>query len=100
MVCSRLSLFSPLFCAWAWRCLRAGFPHGSYSTVWFSSPNYCVRACPGKARFFGDLDDPESEVGKLIRTKTVYRLREDYGTNPKVYYIASSRLRNIEEVEG
>ena len=60
----------------------------------------CVRACPGKARFFGDLDDPESEVGKLIRTKTVYRLREDYGTNPKVYYIASSRLRNIEEVEG
>ena len=60
----------------------------------------CIRACPGKARFFGDLDDPESEVGKLIRTKTVYRLREDYGTNPKVYYIASSRLRNIEEVEG
>jgi molybdopterin-containing oxidoreductase family iron-sulfur binding subunit len=58
----------------------------------------CVRACPGTARFFGDLDDPESEVGKLIRSKTVYRLREDYGTNPKVYYISSSRLRNKEEV--
>ena len=24
MICSRLSLFSPLFCAWAWRCLRLG----------------------------------------------------------------------------
>ena len=24
MVCSWLSLFSPLFCAWAWRCLRLG----------------------------------------------------------------------------
>ena len=58
----------------------------------------CVRACPGKARFFGDLDDPNSEVGKMIRDKTVYRLREDYGTNPKVYYIASSRLRSSEEV--
>ena len=23
MVCSRLVLFSPLFCVWAWRCLRA-----------------------------------------------------------------------------
>jgi len=23
MVCSRLVLFSPLFCAWAWQCLRA-----------------------------------------------------------------------------
>ena len=60
----------------------------------------CVQACPGKARFFGDLDDPNSEVGKMIRSKTVYRLREDYGTNPKVYYISSSRLRNKEEVIG
>ena len=24
MVCSQLSLFSPLFCAWAWQCLRLG----------------------------------------------------------------------------
>ena len=24
MVCSRLALFSPLFCAWAWWCLRLG----------------------------------------------------------------------------
>ena len=23
MVCSQLSLFSPLFCVWAWQCLRA-----------------------------------------------------------------------------
>ncbi|MBR0409788.1 MAG: 4Fe-4S dicluster domain-containing protein [Eubacterium sp.] len=58
----------------------------------------CVRACPGKARFFGDLDDPDSEVGRMIREKTVYRLREDYGTNPKVYYISSSRLKSNEEV--
>ena len=36
MVCSRLVLFSPLFCAWAWRRLK----HGSYPTVWFASPNY------------------------------------------------------------
>ena len=24
MVCSRVSLFSPLFCVWAWQCLRLG----------------------------------------------------------------------------
>ena len=49
----------------------------------------CVRGCPGKARFFGDLDDPESEVAKLIGERAVFRLKEELGTNPKVYYLYS-----------
>lgn len=51
----------------------------------------CVRACPGKARFFGDLDDANSVVGRMIREKEVYRLKEEYGTEPKVYYVSSSK---------
>lgn len=50
----------------------------------------CVEACRsfgGAALHFGDLNDPESNVSKLIRNNAVTRIREDLGTAPKVYYI-------------
>jgi molybdopterin-containing oxidoreductase family iron-sulfur binding subunit len=50
----------------------------------------CVEACEkknAKALAVGDLNDPESEVSKLIAGNSVKRIREDLGTDPKVYYI-------------
>jgi len=47
----------------------------------------CVEACPTRARTFGDLDDPTSEVSRLLAARTVIRLREGLGTQPKVYYL-------------
>jgi molybdopterin-containing oxidoreductase family iron-sulfur binding subunit len=64
----------------------------------------CANVCPVHAIIFGDLDDPESEVSRVIREKPAYRLREEWGTNPKVYYVGSSPLvsgaRQIEKVGG
>lgn len=48
---------------------------------------YCVQTCHQKARIFGDKDDPNSEVSKLINSVETFRLFEEYGTDPQIYYI-------------
>jgi Fe-S-cluster-containing dehydrogenase component len=47
----------------------------------------CVETCPTKVRVFGDLNDPNSQVSKLLDTNRYYRLKEDRNTNPRLYYI-------------
>lgn len=47
----------------------------------------CVKTCPARARKFGDLDDPDSEVSRLIREKNGQRLLEEKGTKPQVHYL-------------
>ena len=47
----------------------------------------CIAVCPGRARFFGDLDDPNSEVSQLIATRSYEQLLPEEGTRPSVYYL-------------
>ena len=47
----------------------------------------CVNICPVDARHFGDLNDPDSKVSQLLRQHKSFRLREDLGTEPRVYYL-------------
>lgn len=47
----------------------------------------CVETCQLKARFVGDLDDPNSEIVQLIRKHNAQVLYEEFGTKPSVYYI-------------
>ena len=47
----------------------------------------CMELCPGRARYFGDIDDPNSEISKLIASREVMRLQEDKGTEPNIYYL-------------
>jgi molybdopterin-containing oxidoreductase family iron-sulfur binding subunit len=47
----------------------------------------CVDACPSRARHFGDLDDPISEVSQLIASRNYKQLLPERGTSPSIYYL-------------
>lgn len=46
----------------------------------------CVEACPTGARVFGNLLDPHSDLRYVLENKTVFRLKEDLKTEPKLWY--------------
>lgn len=58
----------------------------------------CVRNCPGKARYFGDINDPKSTVSKLLKSVKGYKWNEDFGTKPVVTYFIKDA--NIFEIAG
>ena len=47
----------------------------------------CVTTCIGRATLFGDANDPTSLVAGLIALPSVTRLKEELGTEPRVYYL-------------
>jgi molybdopterin-containing oxidoreductase family iron-sulfur binding subunit len=47
----------------------------------------CVEACKEKALVFGDLEDPNSEVRELLRTRPTIQRKPQLGTRPQIYYI-------------
>lgn len=47
----------------------------------------CVQACPTRARAFGDLNDPASQVARLLIERPHFSLLVEKGTQPSVYYL-------------
>ena len=64
---------------------KAGKPIGS------DSPDgvvpACNEECVGRARYFGDLEDPDSTVSRLVATRNHVRLLPERGTDPSVVYL-------------
>ncbi|MDB5275953.1 MAG: 4Fe-4S ferredoxin, iron-sulfur binding [Ferruginibacter sp.] len=67
---------------------------------------HCVSACPNGVFFFGDINEDSVTNGSetfrfsdLVKDKSGYRLMEDLGTKPSVYYLPPVN-RNFKFEEG
>jgi Fe-S-cluster-containing dehydrogenase component len=53
----------------------------------------CVEVCPSSARIFGDQDDPNAPIAKVLKAQKSFRLQEDKGTKPNVHYVGKYSAR-------
>ncbi len=51
----------------------------------------CVVECPVQARRFGDLNNPESEVSKMVESSLRLRLLQEANTHPSIFYTVRGR---------
>lgn len=57
----------------------------------------CVTTCIGGAMYFGSKNDPQSLVSGLLAKRKVIRIKEDAGTQPRVYYI-EDEIPNVRQI--
>lgn len=61
----------------------------------------CVHNCPTGGRFFGDLDDPESDVSKELAKYSedcIHSLPDPGGVRPTALYILSPKIAGWKEL--
>ena len=47
----------------------------------------CVEACKENALIFGDIEDPNSPVRKILKERYAIRRKPGLGTGPNIYYV-------------
>ncbi len=72
--------------------IDAGLAKGLKPGVDRDATPACVNTCQARALTFGDLDDPESEVSRLIRERNGVQLHPEFGTGPSIYYIDKEQI--------
>jgi phenylacetyl-CoA:acceptor oxidoreductase 27-kDa subunit len=77
----------PEKCSFCYQRIDRGLALGLTPGIDDDATPACVVACPVGARVFGDLNQPGSQVNQLLEDHQHYRLREELGTEPRVYYL-------------
>lgn len=83
----------PEKCAFCYQRIDRGLALGLEPGVDVNATPACVVVCPVQARIFGDLNDPNSKASQALKSHSSYRLREDLGTSPRVYYLPAEAAK-------
>jgi phenylacetyl-CoA:acceptor oxidoreductase 27-kDa subunit len=67
--------------------IDAGLARGERPGVDAEATPACVNSCIAQALVFGDLDDPQSNVSRLLAENVHFRMYEELGTGPGFYYL-------------
>ena len=59
----------------------------------------CVASCISGALQMGDLDDPDSTVSQLLREKRHFRMHEELGNGPNIYYLYDGEIGDVAPLE-
>jgi len=79
----------PEKCSFCYQRIDRGMSLGLVPGVDEQATPACTVACPRDARIFGDLNDDDSPISKVLREHRTFRLKEDLGASPRVYYFFS-----------
>jgi len=63
-------------CDWCWPRVRDG-----------QGPPACAANCPGGAILFGDIEDPKSEISRILAREPVMAMKPETGNKPMAFYI-------------
>lgn len=47
----------------------------------------CVQTCPTEAMVFGNLNDPDSQISKMVKDERSYHVLEELNTSPSIVYL-------------
>jgi Fe-S-cluster-containing dehydrogenase component len=56
----------------------------------------CVEVCPNKARTFGNFNDPDSAVRKMVENERNFRLKEVLNTGPRIWYLTKPKDKHMQ----
>ena len=78
-------------CTFCYQRIDRGLAAGLVPGIDSGATPACVNACPKGARIFGDINDPDSSVSVALANNHSFRLREEIGTGPRVFYLPPDR---------
>jgi phenylacetyl-CoA:acceptor oxidoreductase subunit 1 len=73
-------------CDFCFSRIDSGLAEGKKPGIDREATPVCVISCSAKALSFGDLNDNNSNVSKLIKENRIAVLQEQLGTEPSVYF--------------